>query len=223
MVLMAAVLDHLFICTSVGAPAAEQLCRLGLTEGSPNRHPGQGTANRRFFFQNAMLELLWVENAAEAQRAEAGALRLWERWSAAGRAASPFGIIVRPQPESEKACPFDAWDYRPPTMPDLQLRIAAATGIEEPMWCYIETGRKPIEAPPERRQPLEHPAGLREVTRVHLVCPPLPEASVTAAMARAGVIGLESGAGHLVELHFDGALQGKREDLQPDLPLVLRW
>jgi hypothetical protein len=33
-----------------------------LTEGTPNIHPGQGTANRRFFFRNAMLELLWVND-----------------------------------------------------------------------------------------------------------------------------------------------------------------
>ena len=52
--------DHLFICTSVGAPDAERLVAFGLTEGEPNVHPGQGTACRRFFFRNAYLELLWV-------------------------------------------------------------------------------------------------------------------------------------------------------------------
>jgi Glyoxalase-like domain len=50
--------DHVFICCSSGAPAAEALVRLGLREGSPNTHPGQGTANRRFFFGNAFLDKL---------------------------------------------------------------------------------------------------------------------------------------------------------------------
>jgi len=57
-------LDHLFVCT---APEAEKLVALGLHEGPPNRHPGQGTANRRFAFANAMIELLWVSDAHEAQ------------------------------------------------------------------------------------------------------------------------------------------------------------
>ena len=43
-------LDHIFIRARPGAPEAEALKAFGLTEGSPNRHPGQGTANRRFFF-----------------------------------------------------------------------------------------------------------------------------------------------------------------------------
>lgn len=49
------VLDHIFICVQPGASEAEALIDFGLTEGSPNRHQGQGTANRRFFFRNAFL------------------------------------------------------------------------------------------------------------------------------------------------------------------------
>ncbi|MGA9266227.1 MAG: hypothetical protein WBV79_07185, partial [Rhodomicrobium sp.] len=49
-------IDHIFVLTDMDAPSAGALLRLGLTEGPPNRHPGQGTANRRFFFDNAMLE-----------------------------------------------------------------------------------------------------------------------------------------------------------------------
>ena len=56
-------LDHLFVCTAPGAPEAEELVRFGLREGPPNRHPGQGTANRRFAFANTMIELLWVSDA----------------------------------------------------------------------------------------------------------------------------------------------------------------
>jgi Glyoxalase-like domain len=52
--------DHAFIACSPGAPEAGALLRLGFIEGQGNTHPGQGTANRRFFFENFMLELLWV-------------------------------------------------------------------------------------------------------------------------------------------------------------------
>jgi hypothetical protein len=39
----------------------------GLTEGMSNSHPEQGTANRRYFLRNAMLELLWVHDEREAR------------------------------------------------------------------------------------------------------------------------------------------------------------
>jgi hypothetical protein len=45
-------LDHLFVCTSQGAPEAKYLAWFGLIEGPANVHPGQGTANRRFEFDH---------------------------------------------------------------------------------------------------------------------------------------------------------------------------
>jgi hypothetical protein len=60
-------LDHLFVCTAPGAPEAEKLVQFGLHEGPQDQHPGQGTANRHFAFANAMIELLWVSDAREAQ------------------------------------------------------------------------------------------------------------------------------------------------------------
>src|SRR5437867_5183694 len=146
-------LDHIFICTAAGAPAAERLRQFGLTEGSPNQHPGQGTACRRFFFRNFMLELIWIENASDVQSEQTRTTRLWERCSAS--AASPFGVILGPDTTSENACPFPSWDYRPKTMPDLKVQIATGTTIEEPMWCYIERARAPADAPADRRQPLD--------------------------------------------------------------------
>lgn len=51
-------IDHIYICTETKAPAGNLLVEFGLEEGSSNVHPGQGTANRRFYFHNLMLELL---------------------------------------------------------------------------------------------------------------------------------------------------------------------
>jgi glyoxalase-like protein len=220
---MPAILDHAFICTAAGAPGADCLRQFGLTEGSPNRHPGQGTACRRFFFRDAMLELLWVEDEADARSEQTRRTRLWERWREAGCAASPFGIVLRPAPGMETACPFHSWEYRPASMPDLALHIAEDAGIEEPMWCYLEASRAPADAPPERLHPMEHASGFREVTGVRVVCPSLAESSVTRRMARAGVIDACAGSEHLLELHFDHGDQGKSMDFRGDLPLIFRW
>jgi hypothetical protein len=208
------IIDHIFICTAPGAPAAELLIQAGLGEGPSNRHPGQGTACRRFFFSNFMLELIWLENAAEARSPQTRATRLWERLSGAGPDASPFGIILKPQPDSDPACPFRSWNYRPPTMPGLDLEIAADTDIREPMWCWMKT-------PFARSEPLDHPAGYSQLTAVLIHAPAVPETSVTAAMAAAGVIALEPAADHLLELQFDSGRRATTLDLRPALPLIL--
>src|ERR1700688_2894239 len=45
----------------------------------PASRPGYG--ERSLLFRNAMLELLWVESAEEAQGDNVRRLGLWERWS----------------------------------------------------------------------------------------------------------------------------------------------
>jgi hypothetical protein len=96
--------DHVFVCTTPRAKGAELLIRAGLVEGTPNHHPGQGTACRRFFFSNAMLELIWLENEAEARSEQTRVTKLWERFTA-GKTASPFSVILRPAAGTEPVCP----------------------------------------------------------------------------------------------------------------------
>ena len=208
---MALAVDHIFVMTSVGAPAAERLRDSGLTEGSPNRHTGQGTACRRFFFRNAMLELLWVEDEAEVRSPAVRRTQLWEHWSGRSEGASPFGVILH----GGDRCPFPAWQYTNPGMPGFAIEAAAATVIEEPLWFHFSTSFPPSV------QPREHACGARDLTAVRLTGPALPHDSVTAAMDRHALIATAVGP-HLLELQFDGGRQG-RVDFLPHLPLAFRW
>jgi Glyoxalase-like domain len=88
-------LDHVLVWVGPGAPEAERLVELGLTEGTPNVHAGQGTANRRFFFRNAMLELIWVHDETEARAGPGARLGIHERWRHRETGASPFGLERR--------------------------------------------------------------------------------------------------------------------------------
>jgi hypothetical protein len=213
---MPVVIDHVFVWTAAGAPAAIRLGELGFTEGPSNRHPGQSTANRRFFFRSTMLELLWVDGATEAREQADPRLRLWERWSARSSGASPFGIILRPAEGSTCDCPFRSWEYRPETMPELALQIAADTGLDEPMWCFMDNVRVPAAVP------REHPNGVGEITGVRIVCPPRAE-SITSQMATQRLITLEAGPEHLMGLQFDGGHRLRSFDLRPDLPLIVTY
>ena len=92
------------------------------------------------------------------------------------------------------------------------------------MLCFLAFAQRSDSYPTARRQPLLHPIGLREVTRVGLfgshaenVSPELQ------AVLNAEILQLQAGAEYLVELGFDGEAQGEKRDLRPALPLILCW
>ncbi|HEY7643337.1 MAG TPA: VOC family protein [Steroidobacteraceae bacterium] len=218
--------DHVFVSAAVGAPEAQRLIDLGLVEGSPNRHPGQGTANRRFFFANAMLELIWVEDEREArsENEPARRLHLWERWSGRDGAACPFGVCLRPSEGQSDVAPFPAWDYRPAYSP-IGLPVANNSIVDaEPLVFYIPMHRRTDTAPEGQRQPYVHALPIRELTSVRIFAPgaATPSAALLAAL-ESGAFSFEPASRPLLELGFDGEGQGCRADLRPALPLVLLW
>jgi Glyoxalase-like domain len=216
-------LDHVFVCSDRGAPEAAALSGLGLTEGSPNTHPGQGTASRRFFFENAYLELIWVDDADEAQSDEVRPTRLWDRWFGRRSSACPFGVILRPSSSAEShSAPFPSWTYRPRYLPPgLGIEVACDTPISEPELFYIALARRPDAI---GREPTAHALAVSELTGVDVALPagrPLSAAAQT--VAAEGAVSFSRGAGHTLCLTFDFGRQGGVADLRPGLPLVLKW
>ena len=218
-------LDHLFIWADVGGPEADRLVAFGLTEGAPNTHPGQGTACRRFFFQNAYLELVWVRDPAEAQSEPVGPTGLWSRWTGRRTGASPFGLGLRPVRPGASDVPFPAWEYRPAYLPSpLAIHIGRDVPLSEPFWFHLGFARRPDDAGRPTRQPLEHAAGFGEVTGVRLLGPGLGNPSEAGlAVARTAAVELVDAPEQLAEVTFDGGGRRRAEDLRPVLPLLFRW
>ncbi len=136
---MGLAVDHVFVCCDVGAPEARALIDLGWPEGAPNTHPGQGTANRRFFFRNAYLELLWVTEAEEARSEMVGRTRLWERWSRRRSGACRFGVVLRREGANESDLPFRSWSYRPTYLPaGWAIEVARDLRLDEPELFYLD-------------------------------------------------------------------------------------
>jgi hypothetical protein len=217
-----AVVDHVFICCAEGAPEAEALGALGLVEGSPNTHPGQGTACRRFFFANAYLELIWVSDAEEARSEMVRPTRLWDRWSQRGQGASPFAIVLRPADDAGEATPpFPTDSYRPEYMlAGATIEIARGTLLSEPEVFFLGFQRDRARL---GKEPVDHGPPLRYLKRVTVWTPASGAGSPAArALAETGLLDLRQGDAHLMELSFDDARRG-HADLRPELPLVLRW
>lgn len=181
---MAWTLDHVFVLGSEGAPEADRLRQSGLHEAAPNTHRGQGTANRRFFFHNAMLEFLWIVDEAETNRAPVSRIGFESRvlWRISG--ASPFGVGLRPAEGPANApLPFSTWAYQPSYLPEGRaIRVAESSEHPaEPFLFGVPWAQPPSSYPPARRPPMDHANGVRRIARVEITTP-VPEASWSASL-----------------------------------------
>lgn len=154
-------IDHVFLFIEPDGPEIEALQRLGLAETYRRAHPGQGTANACFAFDNLYLELLWLTSEAEARSPAIARTCLWERsqWRTLG--TCPFGIAVRGDLASAGV---PTWDYRPPYLPP-GMGIPVATDSDDPMqpMLFVSPGREaPHDWPAERRGRLQRDAGWSE-------------------------------------------------------------
>jgi hypothetical protein len=121
---------------------------------------------------------------------------------------------------------FPSWAYRPPYLPE-PLSIAVGMNsdvLTEPMLFQTPFGKRPDRYSAEKAQPLDHHLGLREITRVELVCPAANQPSpALQAVLNTDRVKLRTGEEYCVELGFDGEVQGDRVDFRPGLPLVISW
>ena len=217
-------IDHVLVCCSEGAETeAARLAAIGLVEGAPNTHPGQGTACRRFFLHSAYIELLWVADAGEAQGEVAAPTRLWERWSRRQGGACPFGLVVRPAGGVEREPPFASWAYHPPYLPaHLAIDVADGTPLDEPAMFYLRFARPPAEHAEARA--LEHRLPISGIAAVEIA---LPGAAARSAPARAledaGLVSFRPAGAFTMTLTLQSSGPAGSVDLRPELPLVLNW
>ncbi len=218
-------IDHIYICTETKAPAGNLLVEFGIEEGSSNIHPGQGTANRRFYFHNLMLELLWVENIEEVQSELTKPMRLFERYLLDKNAISPFGIGFRPTTEKDEIAPFLSWDYHPIYLPDfLKIQVADNTPLSEPMYFYLSFTTRQDKISIDKREPMEHKVPLKEVTSVKIYVNQDIDLSDSACIVnQLHNLSIEKSKEHLIELEFDNGTLNQSRDFRPDLPLVFKW
>jgi len=87
-------INHIFIFTDTPDESAEELLSYGFKEGSSRVHLGQGTKNRKFYFKNFYLELLYVHNESEIKSELTAPTKLYERSQYKTINSSPFGLCL---------------------------------------------------------------------------------------------------------------------------------
>jgi glyoxalase-like protein len=224
--------DHVWITVSQHAPERELLEDSGFSV-SPvvNNHLGQGTSSVTVEFQNAYLELIWVEPTTPVAPGAERALEKFKsrsQWRSTGWC--PIGIGFR-RTSADFKFPFSTWAVSPEWLPKgSAIEILTARDDTKSPSLFVtpqELAVNPKNDAAHARGPAMsfiHKLGVKRVTGVRLVNPAdyKPVESLE-YLRNAGLIGVTTGKEWTVELTFDGGKKGKSKDLRPKLPLIVKY
>ena len=213
-------LDHVFVLVEPEAIVADLLIEKGFQEGTRNQHPGQGTANRRFYFTNGMLEFIWVRDAEEAINGSGRELCFPER--ATEPNASPFGVILRKKDSSSlesSEMPFEGWSYQPIYFaPPNAFHVGAnSTNISEPLCIYI-----PFSLPKSLTNKSEKYTNFA-ISNVCIHTPSEDIKGVLKVIDLADRLSIKDGKEHLMEITLNNHEMGCMADFRPAIPLIMYW
>lgn len=213
-------LDHVFIFVAEEGPDLASLRALGLTETYRRRHPGQGTANICFAFDNLFLECIFLTDAEEARSAAIARTGLYERARFRETGACPLGLAWRGERTGTPLADF-TWDFSPPYLPP-GMSIAVSVESDDfrrPMIFAAPGSAPPTEWPAERRGSLQAASGLGAVMSVRLAWPrQVPPGPVLTSLAAASLLKLVPAPGEAYALSLTVARHGAQGPLQIALP-----
>lgn len=209
-------LDHVFIITKPGAEVADKFTGIGLREGTSNSHPGQGTANRRFFLNDFTIELLFISDTDEALNGAGKDLRIHER--SQNREASPFGIVVRVD-DPTSAPTFPNWLYFPDYFHGKMCFHVGenSTLLNEPLCICM-----PPSLPKARNVPDELVNWELKLTQLEISTTAAHPSPTLKKIQMEGVT-IRYNEAHHMTLTFNNGQTGMRKDLNPDIPLSIYW
>jgi hypothetical protein len=222
-------LDHVYVVvTPPAASAAQALERAGLVVDSEvTRHEGEGTASIAAFFDNAYLEIIWVDSSVpvdSAHRLEVADFRRAAAWPQSG--ASPFGLGLHFLSGTAADLPVPARaDPAPHLGPGIAYLLLRQPTESLAVDLFVMPPGRPATSWLGRyrsRRPdlFAHPMGAHSITRIVVH-------GRSANRPRAADLDLRpihfapAGAPYLV-VEFDDGKEGRSWDLRPALPLVLR-
>lgn len=161
-------IDHIFIFSNSNGKEADDLVEFGLTEGSSRRHPGQGTTNRKFYFDNFFLEILWVVNENEIKSELTAKTKLWERSLFDINGNSRFGLCLVNSATTDKI--FKSSEIYQPNYFPKGMSIDIITNEQNPELPW--TFRLPYRGEKKKHnEPIEHRNGIKSLTKAEFEIP----------------------------------------------------
>lgn len=227
-------IDHVFVFVSPGAAAeADSLRALGfIVAPEVSRHTGVGTASRSVLFENAYLELIWMDSSVSRSGDQSeNDMERAANWRATG--VSPFGLgLRRLRNEGNAGVPTTSygvpatsytWEWMQPgssmdvlkqaSEPDAFMAFVIPEYMALPSWIGDVKQNGP--------ELLRHPNGSRRLTGVEIHGPARHHALAARSLRIPGLRLIDASEPLLV-LEFDGGARGTTLDLRPLLPLAIR-
>ncbi|MGK7396371.1 MAG: hypothetical protein ACNS62_17470 [Candidatus Cyclobacteriaceae bacterium M3_2C_046] len=211
-------LDHIIIFSTKQGLEADELVNYGLCEGSSRIHPGQGTRNRKFYFKNLYLEILWMHDEEKIKNPAVAPTQLWQRVNHKSFGLSPFGLGLKPGKEADQLFSGSV-KYQPVYFPE-GTAFEVLTHQSRPYLPW--TFRMPfLTDGMHQTEPVSHKTGIEEVTRVIFT---VPEANFqnpfSTGLTQNSLVTFKLGSSYGLILEFDHKKQGKEKAFD-QLPLTL--
>lgn len=211
--------DHLYIFTNSPDEDALALLEAGFSEGPSRIHVGQGTQNRKFYWSNFFLELLWVYDSQEVQTPGVAPTLLWERsnWLVSGY--SRVGLCLENQAETDQLFQ-SAWQYQPAYFPK-GTTIDMLNDTETP--AFPALFRLPFPSDSARQcAHTEHNNGTRMLTHLHLEYHSEFRSRYNGHFPEQSAVHIEKSNRNWVHLTFDNVKQ-QRACHFPNLELSIQF
>lgn len=204
-------IDHIFIFTDDKGKVAEELVDFGLSEGSNRIHVGQGTANRKFYFENFFLEILWVHNVQELTSDKTKPMGLWERAEYQTTLASPFGLCLVHTEDTDSVFK-NALKYQPAYFPPgMEIDILKNEDQTDLPWTF----RLPFRGQEKHDQePTVHKNGIARLTRAVFEYKTTSGNEFLEKFKNQSTIQFMESSRNWLHLIFDHGNQGKRQDFE---------
>lgn len=211
--------DHIFIFTNDNGKIADQLVEFGLKEGSNRVHVGQGTTNRKFYFENFFLEILWVHDELEINSELIKPIGLWQRANYHFNDFSPFGLCLVNTDETDKLFE-NAFHYQPAYFPE-GMTIDILKNEYQPSFPW--TFRLPFKGQKKNEtEPTNHRNGIKELTKVDFFISTINDNNFTQVFLEQEKINFIKSDKMWLTLTFDDAKQGLEKDFE-ELKLTIKY
>ncbi len=213
-------IDHIFIFSTHGGKEAEKLVEFGLTEGSSRVHPGQGTTNRKFYFENFFLEVLWVIYETEIRSELTSKTKLYERSQFFKNDFSPFGLCLVNSKLTDELF-GQSQIYQPNYFPK-GMSIDIITNEKNPNlpWTFRLPYRDEKKA---HNEPINHLNGIRKLTKSEFEIPlDKDEKGFKTYFQSSKNISFKNGERNRLTLEFDHKIQKKVIEFK-ELNLIIKY
>ena len=129
-------INHIFIFCDNHDEVAQEFIDFGFIEGSSRVHENQGTRNRKFYFDNFFLEIIWVHNVDEVTNRITSPTKLYERSKYSKNGNSPFGLCLN-YAEEDNTLFTNTIIYKPTYLPkNMLIEVLTNEKVPSLPWTF---------------------------------------------------------------------------------------